>query len=229
MILSRSKNILGLILQEKNIGIRELERLSGVSRTAISNIVHGKSEPSVKTCQKIAKALDMKVDNIFGLLNSYNNILEDSSFNKKISYSSSKYNYAIKLYKNLSSHTSLQKQDYQLYKLDSFALKQIGYKAKENINENIIAIAMKDASMQPSIRKDEILFIDTSTKEVKDNKVYVFEYENTLYIRKLFKEQNGLRAKTFGFNAGMLIENTEDVYIFGMVVFIKPSPNLLLV
>ncbi len=229
MILSRSKNILGLILQEKNIGIRELERLSGVSRTAVSNIVHGKSEPSLKTCQKIADALNVNVDDIFGLSHYYNNTLEDSSFNKNISYLSKKHIYAIKLYENLSSYTSLQKQDYQLFKLDSFALKQAGYNAQENINESIIAIAMKDSSMQPSIRKNELLFIDTSAKEIEDSKIYVLEYENTTMVRKLYKEQNSLRAKTFDSNIGMLIENIEDVHIFGRVVFIKPSPNLLLV
>lgn len=53
------------IRNEKNLGKRELQRLSGVSHTIIMNIESGKSKnPTIIPIMKLAKALDVTIDEL---------------------------------------------------------------------------------------------------------------------------------------------------------------------
>ena len=52
---------------ERNLGVRELGRLAGVTGMHISNIEKSKSTPSPELVQKIAKALDANVDELLYL------------------------------------------------------------------------------------------------------------------------------------------------------------------
>ena len=59
-----SKN-LKKIRNEKNIGIRELARISGVSHIIIMNIESGKSRNStITSIMKLAKSLDITIDKL---------------------------------------------------------------------------------------------------------------------------------------------------------------------
>lgn len=49
----------------KNISLRKLEELSGVSRSTINNIENGKYDPSVKTLCLIAGALKIRPESLF--------------------------------------------------------------------------------------------------------------------------------------------------------------------
>ncbi len=58
-------NNLKKIRKEKNIGIRELDKISDVSHTIIINIESGKSKnPTINTVKKLAKALDVSIDEL---------------------------------------------------------------------------------------------------------------------------------------------------------------------
>ncbi len=219
-------NNLAKILLHKNMGSNELARKAGISAGAVSEIINGKVNPRPLTKRKIASALNMKVEDIFMHPLSENN-LQDSS-NKDIKYKTIQSTYTINFYKNLIVNVNLKDQISEPYTINSTDLNQIGYKVNEDNVKNIIAIAMKDNSMQPNIRKDDILFIDTTLTSVENNKIYLFEYEDELYIRQLAKEkENSLRAKTFNSQKGVLIENIKDVFIFGKLVLAKPSTNLI--
>ncbi len=228
--MANNTNNLAHILAIKNKGSNEFARDVGLSTSGMSDIINGKVNPRPATKLKIASALNMKVEEIFGVA-SYdcaksvnNNILQDV----EVGYVTTQSSYAIRLYSNLVSHCDLEEQDYVIHCLNKLDLEKIDYKAKESITKDIIAFAMKDSSMQPIIRQDDILFIDTSIQEIEDSKVYVFEYDNTLYIKQLIKEKdNQLRATTFSSSKGILIENIEDVHIFGRVVFIIPSSPII--
>lgn len=53
------------IRNEKNIGIRKLARISGVSHIIIINIESGKSRnPTITSIMKLAKALDITIDKL---------------------------------------------------------------------------------------------------------------------------------------------------------------------
>ena len=58
-------NKLNAIRQERNLSLRELEKISGISRTQLNRIENGQSDPTLKTMCRIAKALNMKIEEVF--------------------------------------------------------------------------------------------------------------------------------------------------------------------
>lgn len=49
----------------KGITLKQLEELSGVSKTALNNIENGKTSPTLHQLEAIAKALDVKITDLF--------------------------------------------------------------------------------------------------------------------------------------------------------------------
>ena len=58
-------NKLHEIREEKGVSLRELAKLAGVSKTQINEIENGQSDQTLKTMFLIAKALNMKIEDIF--------------------------------------------------------------------------------------------------------------------------------------------------------------------
>lgn len=58
-------NKLHEIREEKGISLRGFAKLAGVSKTQINEIENGQSDPTLKTMCRIAKALNMKIEDIF--------------------------------------------------------------------------------------------------------------------------------------------------------------------
>lgn len=53
------------IRQERNLSLDDLARLSGVSKSTISRIEIGESEPTQSVMCKICKALNLGLDEVF--------------------------------------------------------------------------------------------------------------------------------------------------------------------
>lgn len=51
----------------KGYSLRELEEISGVSKTTINNIENGKTNPTIETLLLLAKALDVELSALFEL------------------------------------------------------------------------------------------------------------------------------------------------------------------
>lgn len=51
----------------KGYSLRELERLSGVSKTQINDIENGKTNPTMETLKLLAKALDVEIFDLIEL------------------------------------------------------------------------------------------------------------------------------------------------------------------
>ena len=49
----------------KGITLKQLEELSGISKTAINNIENGKTSPTLHQLEAIAKALDVRITDLF--------------------------------------------------------------------------------------------------------------------------------------------------------------------
>ena len=47
-----------------NLNQSQLSRASGISQTGISGVWHGRSEPTLETAAKLARALGVKVDDL---------------------------------------------------------------------------------------------------------------------------------------------------------------------
>ena len=55
---------LGELMEEKGFTQGALSRATGITQAAISQILHGKQAPNIRTARKIAAALGVSVDDI---------------------------------------------------------------------------------------------------------------------------------------------------------------------
>lgn len=62
--------------------------------------------------------------------------------------------------------------------------------------ESLYWMNAPDDSMSPSVREGDVLIVDISDREVKDGKVYVVRYGESLIIKRLFKRINGLLLRS---------------------------------
>ncbi len=53
------------IRTEKGLSLEELSAISGVSSTHLNDIENNKKSPTLHTLEKIAKALDVKINDLF--------------------------------------------------------------------------------------------------------------------------------------------------------------------
>ncbi len=58
-------NRLHEIRDARNLSLRELAKSTGISKAQLNRIENGQSDPTLKTMCRIAKALNMKIEDIF--------------------------------------------------------------------------------------------------------------------------------------------------------------------
>lgn len=103
-----------------------------------------------------------------------------------------------------------------------------------NINENAngyFMINSKSNSMYPIILEGDYLIIENSdNKSIEDNKIYVFTYDNNLYINRLSKNINQIIVQSENKDYPTQYIKNEKMnrfHLFGKVVYIGRSTNQL--
>jgi len=61
----KMKILLGEIRYGKNLTLKQLEALTGISKSTLNNIENEKVSPSLKQLETIAKALGMRITDLF--------------------------------------------------------------------------------------------------------------------------------------------------------------------
>ena len=59
------KILLSQIMYERNISDRQLERMSGVSKSTIHRIANKETSPTLETLEKLAIALHVRISDLF--------------------------------------------------------------------------------------------------------------------------------------------------------------------
>ena len=59
------KVLLGQIMYDKNISVRQVSIMTGVSKSTINRIVNGQVSPTLDTVEQLAKGLHLKVTDPF--------------------------------------------------------------------------------------------------------------------------------------------------------------------
>jgi transcriptional regulator with XRE-family HTH domain len=59
------KVLLGRIMYDKNLSVRQVSIMTGVSKSTISRIVNGQVSPTLDTVEQLAKGLHLKVTDLF--------------------------------------------------------------------------------------------------------------------------------------------------------------------
>ena len=64
-IIKAMKVLLGQIMYDKNLSVRQVSIMTGVSKSTISRIVNGQVSPTLDTVEQLAKGLHLKVTDLF--------------------------------------------------------------------------------------------------------------------------------------------------------------------
>ena len=59
------KILLSQIMSQKNISVRQLEMMSGIPRSTISDIMNGHQSPRLDTLEVISKAMKCRITDLF--------------------------------------------------------------------------------------------------------------------------------------------------------------------
>lgn len=59
------KILLGEIMYKKNISVRQLSIMTGISKSTISNIANGVYSPTMDNMEKLAKALKIRISDLY--------------------------------------------------------------------------------------------------------------------------------------------------------------------
>lgn len=59
------KILLSEIMYNRNISVRQLSIMSGISKSTINNIMNGKYSPTMDNMELLAKALKMRITDLF--------------------------------------------------------------------------------------------------------------------------------------------------------------------
>ncbi|WP_299693406.1 XRE family transcriptional regulator [uncultured Vibrio sp.] len=66
----------------------------------------------------------------------------------------------------------------------------------EDITKNTIALRVNGDSMEPAITDNGVVFIDTSDTKIIDGKIYVYQKDNILRVKRFEHSVNGLIIKS---------------------------------
>lgn len=64
-IIKAMKVLLGQIMYDKNLSVRQVSIMTGVSKSTINRIVNGQVSPTLDTVEQLAKGLHLKVTDLF--------------------------------------------------------------------------------------------------------------------------------------------------------------------
>lgn len=151
-------NIVKQIRKNTGLSIIEIARKSGITRDALYKIEKGTTQPNLATIEKLKNNFEGVFENTIGL----------------------KYFNSINNYSNCFNDS-----DFKIINIDIEHLKKM--KIKDNY-ENIVVMDMSEDNMEPTIKRGDILFIDTSKKELLNNKIYIINENNALKVKRVLRK-----------------------------------------
>ncbi|MCK9337742.1 MAG: helix-turn-helix domain-containing protein [Arcobacteraceae bacterium] len=84
--------------------------------------------------------------------------------------------------------------------------------------KNIEAINVVGDSMEPTIQNDSIIFLDITKTDISKSGIFAFLYEETLYVKRVYKENNFFRMVSDNSEYEDMICDWSSVKIYGKVV-----------
>lgn len=169
-----------------NLKQLDLAKELGLTQDKISKIEQNKHKVSVE----ISNILSQKwLINPWWLLSGQGEML--LSENKSLE---NKDNVLIKKYSNINASAGDGVENYS-EETEDISL-SISFLKSFNIHKfkNLEIITAHGDSMQPTIMNKDYLLIDRSHQAIIDGHIYIFRYENEVFVKKLIKLDSGLKA-----------------------------------
>ncbi|HEL1740536.1 TPA: helix-turn-helix transcriptional regulator [Streptococcus suis] len=208
---------------EKKLSQSEIASKIGINRTAFHNWENGKSIPNQKNLTALAKILDVPVTYFESEYNIVNNYLQLSPNNQ---VKAEEYVEELLLSQQTSNVTPLFSvqvlSDIQLSAglgegfFDEFETETV-YSNEEQYGYDIAAWIEGD-SMEPVYKSGEVALIRSNGFDY-DGAVYALSWNDSVYIKKLYRDEDGFRMVSLNKNyPEKFIPYEDEPKIVGLVV-----------
>lgn len=89
-----------------------------------------------------------------------------------------------------------------------------------SVNKRYSIVNAYGDSMQPYIYDKDLLIVEHTTEQIKDGRVYIFRYEDALYVKRLVNNITEVIAKSDNENYKPVIldKKTDDFEVIGQIV-----------
>lgn len=204
------KNCIEKIRTQKKISRQELADQLKMTYQNLSNIEKNISNLNSDHLEKICNILNCTISELYGEQ-------EYSEKNTEII----QLKYYENVYASAGNGCFNDKEDYEYFNFDKEFLNKINIR---NNYENIMIIRATGDSMYPTINVNDLLFVDVSKKEIRNNNIYIFNEDGVLKVKRLLKENPTVQElkivsdNTF-YNSYILDLKTTQTLICGQVVY----------
>lgn len=179
------------ILKEKNITQSELSKLTGIGKSSLTAYLKGEYKPKQDKIYKIAKALEVSPFEIMGP-SYFDNILDIDRIKTEVEI----YELLAQLFNEEEmEQISLIIKNFEKIK-DKKRLVDYSNNLLNADDYDLTAI-VRDDSMKPKYNKGDRVYINFGY-DFSLNDVYLVEYDNSVYIRKVFND--GYRVRLISLN-----------------------------
>ena len=213
-----SKKDVGLLLRqrrlEKNLSMNRLSMMANVSYGCVFHIENGRTKkPQIGIIKKLAEALEINSDEM--MIAAGHMIIVDGvrigATDAIISEVEFEYIPPLKIEKETNG--ILRKTIKKTPARKEWLIEN------SHSDYDLQACEVHGDSMAPAICNRSILIINTCDTDIYDGLMYVFEFENIIYLRYLFRDSNKIIAKPENENfKDIIIPNVDEIKILGVGV-----------
>ena len=157
------------IRKKRNLTLEELAQKSGGYKSNLSLVENGKLNLKLGLAQRISKVLNCRVSDLTG-----ETIFDD----KKELSKTIQVKYFKDIFVSAGCGCFINNENYELIDIEETFFKKIN----ENNYNNIVVVNAVGDSMSPTIKNGDLLFIDTSKKDIINNKIYIINENNYLKV-----------------------------------------------
>lgn len=190
-------------LDEKNLRQADIARATGKSTAAVAKWLSGQNVPKTDSLVKIAEFLGVTphwlatgegVMNAFAISNLSGSFEQVSDWDDSTPIEANEV--AVPFYKDFAvacghgKDTVAYEDEWRKLRISRATINRIG-----SHRDMIFATLAEGDSMSPIINDGDTIWVDKSKDTIKDGKIFVFEYGELFYCKRLYRmPNNGLRV-----------------------------------
>ncbi|MHD0317065.1 LexA family transcriptional regulator [Fusobacterium ulcerans] len=224
------KDCFDKLIKEKNKKLTEMHQETGISTSYLTDIRKGRHIPSEEKLEKIIKSLLLNPEE--------ESILKKAWLSTKTPAFAKALDIENKREKELIKVIEVLRHDARHSKVPFFrdiaASAGYGCFTNEEIfnceyievpnkyaKKGNIAICVNGDSMEPEIKQNDIIVVNTNEQEFVNKKIVVVQYQEMLYLKKLLIEEDDIFLVSINpFYPRKLIENLDELKIIGKVIYL---------
>ena len=160
---------------KKGLGQEELAKMLGITRQSVYYIELGKTAITADNQKKLIEIFNCSIDDLYN----------DNSSVKKTNTKMISIKYYPDILASAGTGCFVSSENFETINVDEKQLAEMGIKSSYN---NIAVIKVKGYSMQPTLQDGDLLFVDSSKKEVYNDRIYIINENNNLKVKRLTRE-----------------------------------------